>query len=89
MLGTYNLLIGYLIVRSTFIPRTLGCAAGNCVCYWINSFASLLSPAFAAHLVPYILIPGASELLVALWFLIVGVNVPRWNAQAAAAGARA
>ena len=65
MLGTYNLLIGYLIVRSTFIPRTLGALLGiSGVCYWIKSFASLLSPAFAAHLVPNILIPGASELLV-------------------------
>ncbi len=88
LFGSYNLLIGYLIVRSTFLPRILGVLlAISGLGYLINSFANFLSPAFAAHLVPYILIPGGAELLLALWLLIVGVNVPRWKEQASAAGA--
>jgi len=50
--------------------------------YLINSFANFLSPEFAAHLVPYILLPGGAELLLALWLVVVGVNVQRWQEQA-------
>jgi Domain of unknown function (DUF4386) len=83
LFGTYNLLIGCLIFRSTFLPRILGVLlAISGLCYLINSFAIILSPAFAVHLLPYILIPGGSELLLALWLAVVGVNVERWKEQA-------
>jgi Domain of unknown function (DUF4386) len=87
LFGTYNILTGYLIVRSTFLPRILGvllAIAG--VGYLINTFATLLAPDFAAHLTPWILIPGGSELLLAAWLLVVGVNERRWQEQARAAG---
>lgn len=87
LFGAYNLLIGYLIVRSTFLPRILGVLlAISGVCYLINCFANFLSPAFAAHLLPYILLPGGAELLLALWLVVVGVNAQRWQEQASAAG---
>ena len=54
------------------------------VCYLINSFATFLSPTVAAHLVPYILIPGVAELLLALWLVVFGANVERWREQEAA-----
>lgn len=87
LFGSYNLLIGYLIFRSTFLPRVLGVLlAFSGVCYLINCFATFLSPAFAAHLVPYILVPGLAELLLALWLLVMGVNAERWKEQASARG---
>jgi uncharacterized protein DUF4386 len=87
LFGTYNLLVGYLIVRSTFLPRVLGVLlAISGACYLVNSFANFLSPAFAAHLLPYILLPGGAELLLATWLLVVGVNPRRWQEQAAAEG---
>jgi hypothetical protein len=53
------------------------------LCYLTYSFAAILSPAFAAHLVPYIQVPsGLAELSFALWLLIVGVNAQRWQEQA-------
>jgi hypothetical protein len=77
---------GYLIFRSTFLPRILGvlfAIAG--LCYLTNSFASFLSPAFAVHLFPYILAPSfIGELSVCLWLLVMGVNVPKWKEKAAA-----
>jgi len=86
LFGSYNLLIGYLIFRSTFLPRILGVLlAFSGLCYLINCFAIFLSPAFAAHLLPYILVPGGAELLLALWLVVIGVNVQRWNEQASAA----
>jgi len=87
--GFHVILIGYLIFRSAFLPRFLGvwlAIAG--LCYLTNSFVNFLSPEFAAHLLPYILIPGAVEILLALWLLVMGVNVQRWTEQAGAAGQR-
>ena len=90
LFGSYNLLIGYLIFRSTFMPRILGVLlAFSGLCYETNCFANFLSPGFAVHLVPYILAPGVAELLLALWLVVMGVNVQRWNEQAGAAGVRA
>lgn len=89
LFGTYNLLTGYLIFKSTFLPRILGlllAIAG--VGYLVNTFANVIAPVFAAHLSPWILIPGGSELLLAAWLLVVGVNEDRWKAQAILAGGR-
>jgi Domain of unknown function (DUF4386) len=85
LFGSYNLLIGYLIFRSTFMPRILGVLlAISGSGYLINCFANFLSPAFAAHLLPYILVPGGADLLLALWLVVIGVNIQRWNEQASA-----
>ena len=85
----YLLAAGYLIVRSTFLPRAVGVllAIGG-ICYLIYSFADFLSPDFAAHLVPYIQVPsGLGELALCLWLLVVGVNLQRWKERASAAAA--
>lgn len=88
LFGSYNILIGYLIVRSSFLPRILGVLLTiSGVCYQIDNFAAFLSPSFQARLEPYILVPGAAELLLALWLVVVGVNVERWKEQANRAGA--
>jgi hypothetical protein len=80
----YLLAAGYLIFRSTFLPRTVGVLlAIGAVCYLIYSFADLLAPGFAAHLVPYIQVPsGLAELSLCLWLLVIGVNAERWKEQA-------
>ncbi|HEX9131781.1 MAG TPA: DUF4386 family protein [Ktedonobacteraceae bacterium] len=57
------------------------------LCYLTNSFANFLSPEFAAHLSPYILIPGVVEIVLALWLFVMGVYAERWKEQASAAGA--
>jgi hypothetical protein len=87
--GLYGLTIGYLAFRSTFLPRVIGVLlAIGALCYLTYSFASFISPGFAAHLVPYIQLPSlVGEGSFCLWLLIVGVNVQRWNVQAAAAEA--
>jgi hypothetical protein len=83
----YDLVIGYLVLRSSFLARMLGflMAIGG-LCYLTNSFANFLSPGFAARLVPYIQLPsGVAELSFCLWLLVIGVNVPKWEKQASAA----
>jgi hypothetical protein len=89
LFGIYNILTGYLIIRSTFLPRLFGVwwsIAG--VGYLINSFAIILAPDFAALLSPWILLPGLADLVIPLWLLVVGVNVRRWKEQASAAEGR-
>ena len=81
LFGPYNALIGYLIFRSSFMPRMLGVLlAISGAGYLVNSFATLVAPGFESHLVPWILIPGLAELLVALWLVLFGVDAQRWSA---------
>ena len=80
-------MIGYLIFRSTFLPRILGVLlviAG--VSYLINSYASFLAPAFAEHWVYYFVAPWiVAEGSLTLWLLVMGANDERWKQQASGA----
>ena len=89
LFGFWNILTGYLIFRSTFLPRILGVLlAISGLCYQFDNFAGFLWPAFQAHLEPYILLPGVAELLLALWLVAMGVNEQRWKEQASVARLR-
>jgi hypothetical protein len=76
LFGPYCLLIGYLIFRSTFLPRVLGVLMALAGLGWLL----FLSPSIANHLSRYIEVLGVlAEGLVMLWLLVMGVNVPRWK----------
>ena len=81
--GCDCLLLGYLIFRSGYLPKALGVLmqiAG--LSYLTNSFALILSPAFANRLFPAILLPAfVGEASLCLWLLVKGVNVPKWQEQ--------
>jgi uncharacterized protein DUF4386 len=80
--GPYCLLIGYLIFRSTFLPRVLGVLMALAGIGWL----AFLSPAVAHSLSLYIEILGIfAEASLMLWLIAMGVNVQRWNEQAGAA----
>ncbi len=74
------ILTGYLIFRSTFLPRVLGvllALAG--ACYLVNSFVDFMPQGYADWLFPWILLPSAlGEAAVALWLLFAGVNAKKW-----------
>src|SRR6266849_4206157 len=83
--GFYCLLIGYLIFRSTFLPRILGVMMAFAGLGWLT----FLSTPLANHLSPYNLAPGLlGEGSLTLWLLVIGVNEQRWKEQASAAGER-
>jgi hypothetical protein len=79
--GPFCLLIGYLIFRSTFLPRILGVLMALAGVGWLI----FLSP-LARQLSPYLTIFGfLAEALLMLWLLVKGVNIPRWKEQASGA----
>jgi hypothetical protein len=81
--GFYCILTGYLIFRSTFLPRILGALMAFAGLGWLT----FLSPALANHLSPYNLASGLlGEVSVFLWLLVMGVNVQRWKEQASVGG---
>jgi Domain of unknown function (DUF4386) len=77
--GVYCSLIGYLILRSTFLPRILGGLMLFAGLGWLT-FAS---PALAKHLFPYNLAPGIiGEGALTMWLVVKAVNAERWSQQA-------
>ena len=82
--GIQCISIGYLVARSTFLPRILGIllAIGG-TCYVIASFANFLIPSFGPRLVPFIMpVALIGEGSLGLWLLVKGVNEQRWFEQA-------
>jgi hypothetical protein len=81
--GFSCLVIGYLIFRSTFLPRILGALMAFAGLAWLT----FLSNQLVNYLSPYNLASGVlGQALVMLWLLVMGVNVQRWQEQASAAG---
>ena len=83
--GFHMLLLGYLIFKSTYLPRLIGILiVVASACYLTNSFSNILFPVFAGGLFPFILLPCLiAELTLTLWLLIKGVNLDRWKAMQA------
>jgi hypothetical protein len=80
--GCYCLTIGYLILRSNFLPRVLGALMVLGGLGWLT----FVSPSLSTYLSPYNMLPGIlGETALTVWLLVAGVNVQRWKEQASAA----
>jgi len=78
--GPYCVLLGYLILRSTFLPRVIGVLLVLAGLGWVG----YLSPTVARHLT--VVIEGlgvVAEASLMLWLLVKGVDEEKWRAQAA------
>jgi hypothetical protein len=78
MFAFYDLLVGYLIFTSTFLPRIIGvimmCAGAG----WL----AFVWPPLATAMSPYVLPFGAlAELLLTLWLIVKGVDTSRWRGK--------
>jgi hypothetical protein len=84
--GLWCILTGYLIFRSTFLPRILGVLLAIDGLGWVT----YLYPPLAYHLfMPYIAAASAlGEIPLEFWLIVMGLNVQRWKEQASAAGMR-
>jgi hypothetical protein len=82
--GFHAIVLGYLIYRSTFIPRAIGIVftlAGIAGCL-------LLVPPVATKILPLLLGIGAlAELSLTAWLLFAGIDLKSWLEQAARAKA--
>jgi hypothetical protein len=80
--GPFCLLIGYLIFRSSFLPRILGVLMAVAGLGWL----AFLIPAVPHYLSVAIEVFGfLAELSLCLWLLVMGVNVEQWKQQASPA----
>lgn len=82
--GFYCLLIGYLILRSTFLPAFLGAL----MIFAGIGYLTYLWPPLAKTLYPYNVVPGAlGEWTLTVWLLVKAVNGQRWAEQSGMARA--
>ncbi len=79
--GCFCLCTGYLIFRSTFLPRPIGAAMALAGCGLLTiAYAPLLAPGLP-HLVASIAFTcdGIGEISLTLWLLVVGIDGRRWR----------
>lgn len=77
--GVWCVLTGYLIFKSTFLPKVLGMLLIVPGVGWMF----YLSPPLAIPLFPFIAAASAiGEIPLELWLIVVGMNEARWQEQA-------
>ena len=80
--GFSTVLQGYLLLKSTFLPRFLGVIGVICGLGWLT----FLWPPLGYRMFPVVAGAGIlGSLATIIWFLGPGVNGERWKEQAAAA----
>jgi len=76
--GPYCILLGYLILRSAFLPKVLGVLMVLAGIGWLLFLSPLVN-----FLSTYIKVLGIlAEASLMLWLAIMGVNIQRWRQQA-------
>lgn len=80
--GFWCVLSGYLIFKSTFLPRLLGVLLVVDGIGWVL----FVAPPLASSVFPLIAAAsGLAEIPLQLWLIVKGVNAQRWTEQAVAA----
>lgn len=77
--AVFDLLIGYLIVRSTFLPRILGALMVGGGAGWLTVLWPPLATSLAAYILP---LGGFAELALMLWLIVRGVDIAKWQETA-------
>jgi hypothetical protein len=80
--GAFQLFFGYLIYRSTFLPRVIGILIAAAGVGWLT----FLYPPLSDRLLTYSEVLGiAAESSLMLWLIVMGVDARRWSERAAQA----
>jgi Domain of unknown function (DUF4386) len=74
--GFSTFLNGYLIIRSTFLPRILGVLSALGGLGWLTFIYPPLGNQLFLYILLLGLVGGGSQIL---WLLARGVNVEKWN----------
>jgi hypothetical protein len=80
--GFSTLLKGYLVIKSTFLPRWMGVLTTVAGLGWLT----FLSPSLGYRLFPFVAAVGIlGSLVTIVWLLVFGVHEERWRQQASIA----
>ena len=78
--GAFQIVLGYLIVKSGFLPRIIGALIAVAGLGWLM----FLAPPLANQLLAPLEVLGiVAEASLMLWLIVRGVNAERWSEQAA------
>lgn len=89
--GAHLFVLGYLVFKSGYFPRTLGIVLGVLLMvasasYIADTFANILLPNYAEYAALFLLVVAVpsviAEMSFALWLLIKGVDVEQWETRA-------
>jgi len=80
--GPFCLLLGYLIFKSSFLPRILGVATALAGLGWLVFLLPAVPDALSLTIEAFGFL---AELSLCLWLLVIGVNEEHWKHQAGAA----
>ncbi len=79
--GAFQIVLGYVIFTSTFLPRIIGVLIALAGLGWLT----FLSPPLANQLLTPLEVLGiGAEASLMLWLLVIGMNSQPWTAQAKA-----
>jgi hypothetical protein len=83
LFGCYCLLLGWLVLRSGFIPKLFGALLMLSGAAWLlGNLALLAEPALAKRFLLIVGVAALGEILFTLWLLFKGVDVARWEVAA-------
>jgi hypothetical protein len=82
--GCHLMLVGGLIIGSTYLPRLLGVLWALGGVFYLGLFlANFVAPSIVDVRIAT-RVGGAAEIALALWLLVFGVNATKWRTQAEA-----
>ena len=81
--GVFQIAIGYVMYRSTFLPRILGILIALAGVGWFIFVAPPITNAIGSYAE---ILGFVAEAALMLWLIVKGVNDERWYARATAAG---
>src|SRR5256714_10485729 len=80
LFGFFELVLGYLILKSTFLPRWLGLL-------WMVAGVigmTFLWPPLGMRIFPLVVAFSIGELILAIWLIVKGPAIDKWDQQLAA-----
>lgn len=90
LFGVYCLLLGWLVFRSGFIPKLFGVLLMVSGATWlVGNLLLLVEPRLAPQFLLIVGVAALGEILFALWLLLKGVDVSRWDSSEQAWAANA
>jgi len=80
LFGAHCIFLGYLIVKSLYLPKLLGVLMmAAAATYLVGSYTRFLAPHVMAAVSPIYVVAIVAEVALCLWLLVKGVNMEQWE----------